>query len=91
MKPHQLVAWTPEAIATLTRLWDSGLTTGRIANVLGTSRNSIIGKARRLKLTPRPSPIIGAKQPPVVHQRASQAYHQAAGLTGRGNGDRDPR
>ena len=51
--------WTAENIATLTRLWEEGQSARAIALALGDnlSRNAVIGKARRLGLAKRPSPI----------------------------------
>ena len=49
--------WTPERIAEITRLWDEGLTTAEIGKMVGVSKNSVVGKAHRLGLPARPSPI----------------------------------
>jgi GcrA cell cycle regulator len=50
--------WTDERIATLTRMWESGATASQIADELGgVSRNAVIGKAHRLGLKSRPSPV----------------------------------
>lgn len=51
--------WTAEKDARLTELWSDGLTVRRIADELRTTRNAVIGRAHRLKLPSRPSPIIG--------------------------------
>jgi GcrA cell cycle regulator len=51
------MTWTDERISDLTRLWDSGHSASHIGKVLGVSKNAVIGKAHRLKLPPRPSPI----------------------------------
>ena len=52
------MAWTDERIGELKRMWDEGLTASQIAEALGgVSRNAVIGKAHRLDLTPRPSPV----------------------------------
>ena len=47
----------PERIAELTRLWATGLTTREIGRRLGVTKNAVIGRAHRLKLPPRPSPL----------------------------------
>jgi GcrA cell cycle regulator len=50
--------WTEERIATLTKMWESGATASQIADELGgVSRNAVIGKAHRLGLEARPSPV----------------------------------
>lgn len=51
------MAWTEEKVAELTKLWDEGLTTGEIGKKLGVSKNAVVGKAHRLGLEGRPSPI----------------------------------
>ncbi|WP_315760226.1 GcrA family cell cycle regulator [Sphingomonas sp. Y38-1Y] len=52
------MSWTEERIDTLTRMWESGSTASQIAEELGgISRNAVIGKAHRLGLKPRPSPV----------------------------------
>jgi GcrA cell cycle regulator len=49
--------WTEELVAELIRLWQAGHSASRIGSLLGVSKNAVIGKAHRLKLPPRPSPI----------------------------------
>jgi GcrA cell cycle regulator len=49
--------WTDETIATLRALWDEGLPTAEIGRRLGMSKNAVVGKAHRLDLPARPSPI----------------------------------
>lgn len=51
------MSWTPERIAEVTRLWSQGLTTAEIGRLVGVSKNAIVGKAHRLGLPARPSPI----------------------------------
>jgi GcrA cell cycle regulator len=52
------LSWTEERIDTLKKMWDSGLTATQIAEELGgVSRNAVIGKAHRLGLQSRPSPV----------------------------------
>ncbi|MES2445424.1 MAG: GcrA family cell cycle regulator [Pseudomonadota bacterium] len=52
------MSWTDERIETLRKMWDSGLTATQIAEELGgVSRNAVIGKAHRLGLPARPSPV----------------------------------
>jgi GcrA cell cycle regulator len=52
------MSWTDERIATLKKMWESGSTASQIADELGgVSRNAVIGKAHRLGLKARPSPV----------------------------------
>ena len=52
------MSWTEERIATLTKMWENGATASQIADELGgVSRNAVIGKAHRLGLKARPSPV----------------------------------
>lgn len=50
--------WSSERIEQLRSLWQDGLSASQIAaNLGGITRNAVIGKAHRLGLTGRPSPI----------------------------------
>lgn len=52
------MSWTDERIDTLKSMWEKGLTASQIAETLGgVSRNAVIGKAHRLGLQSRPSPV----------------------------------
>ncbi len=52
------MAWTDERIDTLKTMWEKGMTASQIAEALGgVSRNAVIGKAHRLGLQSRPSPV----------------------------------
>ncbi len=51
------MSWTPEVVESLRSLWAEGLTTTEIGRRLGMSKNAVIGKAHRLGLNGRPSPI----------------------------------
>ncbi|HEU4960886.1 MAG TPA: GcrA family cell cycle regulator [Sphingomonas sp.] len=52
------MAWTDERIDTLKTMWEKGMTASQIADKLGgVSRNAVIGKAHRLGLQSRPSPV----------------------------------
>jgi GcrA cell cycle regulator len=64
------MSWTDERIATLTKMWESGATASQIADELGgVSRNAVIGKAHRLGLKSRPSPV-KANEAPVAKAKA---------------------
>lgn len=49
--------WTAEAIERLRALWADGLSTAEIGRRMGVSKNAVVGKAHRLNLSARPSPI----------------------------------
>jgi GcrA cell cycle regulator len=52
------MSWTDERIDRLRTMWENGLTASQIAEELGgVSRNAVIGKAHRLGLKSRPSPV----------------------------------
>ncbi len=52
------MSWTDERIDTLRKMWEAGQTASQIAEELGgVSRNAVIGKAHRLGLQSRPSPV----------------------------------
>jgi GcrA cell cycle regulator len=52
------MSWTDERIDRLKTMWENGLTASQIADDLGgVSRNAVIGKAHRLGLKSRPSPV----------------------------------
>jgi GcrA cell cycle regulator len=53
------MAWSEDRIAKLRELWDKGLSASQIAGKLleGVTRNAVIGKAHRLGLKSRPSPV----------------------------------
>lgn len=51
---HVLMNWTDERVETLRKLWAEGLSASQIAAQLGgVSRNAVIGKVHRLKLSSR--------------------------------------
>ena len=45
--------WTPQAVETLQRLWQTGASTAVIGQVLGCSRSAVAGKIHRLGLLKR--------------------------------------
>ncbi len=52
------MSWTDERIERLKEMWSRGMTASQIAEELGAvSRNAVIGKAHRLGLQSRPSPV----------------------------------
>ncbi|GLK43474.1 MULTISPECIES: GcrA family cell cycle regulator [Novosphingobium] len=58
------MSWTDERIEKLTKMWEGGSTASQIADELGgVSRNAVIGKAHRLGLKARPSPVKANEKP----------------------------
>ncbi|WP_408590117.1 GcrA family cell cycle regulator [Novosphingobium sp.] len=58
------MSWTEERIEKLTKMWEGGATASQIAEELGgVSRNAVIGKAHRLGLKARPSPVKPNEKP----------------------------
>ena len=49
--------WNAEAIDRLRALWAEGHSTAEIGRRMGISKNAVVGKAHRLSLPARPSPI----------------------------------
>ena len=51
------MTWTEERVDNLKRLWGAGHSASEIGQAIGVTKNAVIGKAHRLKLSGRPSPI----------------------------------
>jgi GcrA cell cycle regulator len=49
--------WPLEKIDLLRSLWARGDSGSEIGRIMGISKNAVVGKAHRLRLSPRPSPI----------------------------------
>jgi len=59
------MAWTDERIEQLKTMWERGMPASQIAEELGgVSRNAVIGKAHRLGLQSRPSPVKAVEAAP---------------------------
>ena len=56
-KRKMSVDWTEEQIKELIALWNQGLPTSEIGRKIGATKNAVVGKAHRLGLTKRQSPI----------------------------------
>jgi GcrA cell cycle regulator len=71
------MSWTDERINQLRSMWEKGLTASQIADELGgVSRNAVIGKAHRLGLKSRPSPVKATEK--VKPAKAASAPKPAA-------------
>ena len=51
------MSWDDNNVARLKELWDQGLPTAQIGKLLGFTKNAVVGKAHRIGLERRPSPI----------------------------------
>lgn len=51
------MTWTPDRVSVLQKLWDEGKSTAEIGRQLGVTKNAVVGKAHRMGLPSRPSPI----------------------------------
>lgn len=73
------MSWTDERIATLKKMWEGGATASQIADELGgVSRNAVIGKAHRLGLKARPSPVKANEEKVEVKAPAKPAQKKPA-------------
>ena len=63
--------WTDDTIRELRQLWSEGHSTAEIGRRMGISKNAVVGKAHRLDLPARPSPIRtgGSPRPPRAPRR----------------------
>jgi len=74
------IDWTPDAIQRLRILWAEGLSTAAIGVRMNISKNAVVGKAHRLKLPARLSPI-RTRDPRSGNARASRMARVAVVLT----------
>jgi len=73
------MSWTEERIERLKKMWADGATASQIADELGgVSRNAVIGKAHRLGLEQRPSPVKAVEEKEKKPARATKAAAPAA-------------
>lgn len=78
------MSWTDERVTLLKELWGEGKTAAEIAKILGgVTRNAVIGKAHRLKLSGRVSPIQQNTRPETVENRARENVRQAKAAVSR--------
>ncbi|PCG10315.1 GcrA cell cycle regulator [Sphingomonas ginsenosidimutans] len=73
------MSWTDERIDTLKTMWEAGQTASQIAEALGgVSRNAVIGKAHRLGLQSRPSPVVSKEEARAAAEKAAATPTAAA-------------
>ena len=51
------MSWNDKNVSRLRDLWDQGLPTAQIGKLIGFTKNAVVGKAHRIGLERRPSPI----------------------------------
>ncbi|MES2325862.1 MAG: GcrA family cell cycle regulator [Pseudomonadota bacterium] len=73
------MSWTEERIERLKKMWHDGATASQIADELGgVSRNAVIGKAHRLGLEQRPSPVKAGEEKDAKKPAPAAAAPKAA-------------
>ena len=73
------MSWTEERIERLKKMWHDGATARQIADELGgVSRNAVIGKAHRLGLEQRPSPVKPGEEKDLKKPASAAAAPKAA-------------
>ena len=71
------MSWTDERVALLKKMWVEGKTAAEIASELGgVTRNAVIGKAHRLKLSNRVSPIQQNTKKPAAAPKPPEAARE---------------
>src|SRR5690606_37044388 len=90
----QPAGWTDERVETLKKLWMEGLSASQIAGELGegVTRNAVIGKVHRLKLSARAKPTNSTPRArPAARPAPRRVASPSAGLSGMGGGVAKPR
>jgi GcrA cell cycle regulator len=85
----QSAGWTDERVETLKKLWMEGLSASQIAGELGegVTRNAVIGKVHRLKLSARAKPTNSTPRArPAARPAPRRVGSPSAGLSGMGGG-----
>jgi len=80
------MAWTSERVKELKKLWRKGLTTVEIGRMIGISKNAVVGKAHRLGLESRPSPI-KREEAPLTKKVSASAGKKKKGSASAGSKD----
>ena len=72
LRKETTVDWTDAMIARLRALWADGHSTAEIGRRMGISKNAVVGKAHRLQLAGRQSPVKRGGQPPAPKRVAKK-------------------
>lgn len=73
------MVWTDEKVKALVQLWESGQSITQIGKALGMTRNAVVGKAHRIGLAKRASPIMRSEKPAQPRQPVQR--HEAVHST----------
>ncbi len=65
-------SWTEERLVLLKKLWDEGLSISQIGEQLGVTRNAVAGKAHRMDLKKRQSPITASSKKPAKTEKTEE-------------------
>jgi GcrA cell cycle regulator len=86
------MSWTDERVETLKRLWMEGFSASQIAGELGNgiTRNAVIGKVHRLKLSARAKPASAAPRTRPAPRPAPRRVASPATSSGGGSTHRAP-
>jgi GcrA cell cycle regulator len=71
------MVWTDEKVKLLVQLWESGQSITQIGKALGMTRNAVVGKAHRIGLAKRASPIMRSEKP--AQPRVATVHHGHGG------------
>jgi GcrA cell cycle regulator len=85
----QSAGWTDERVETLKKLWMEGLSASQIAGELGegVTRNAVIGKVHRLKLSARAKPTNSTPRArPAARPAPRRVASPSAGISSMGGG-----
>ena len=76
MSTAQPSVWNEERLEQLQKLWAEGLSITQIGNMIGVSRNAVVGKVHRMGLPKRQSPIVRSDKPiePRRRKMSPEAY-----------------
>lgn len=81
------MVWTDEKVKLLVQYWEAGQSITQIGKQLGMTRNAVVGKAHRIGLAKRASPIMRTDKPAQPRPAAS---HGGGGGSGGGEVHRAP-
>lgn len=72
------MVWTDEKVKMLVQLWETGQSITQIGKALGMTRNAVVGKAHRIGLAKRASPIVRSDKPAQPRPANTSHHHHAS-------------